>query len=96
MRFTEAVQKAGVSYRQADHWAGQRWIDAPGGGSGTVREIGPREAMVLARMGTLVRVGVTPAAAAGIARAAVEQHTRAVDLPGGLRLVFDVPARAAS
>lgn len=90
MRFTEAVEKAGVSYRQADHWRSRGYLDVYTEGSGTVADISVTEALVMRRMGVLVHAGVQASAAARIARASVVQRTRAVDLPGGLRLIFDV------
>lgn len=93
MRFTDAVADAGISYRQADHWSRQQWVNVPQDGSGNPREISRREALVLHRMGVLVRAGMKASFAAPIARSTVEQDVPDADLPGGLRITFG-PRRA--
>lgn len=92
MRFTQAVDGAGITYRQADHWRRSGYIQAAVEGTGYVSEISQTEARVLSRMAALVNAGMKPAAAAAIARATIGQGATSVSLPGGLRIVFDVEA----
>lgn len=89
MKYDEAWTRAGITYRQADHWRSRGWVKASIEGSGFISEISTTEARILTRMATLVTAGMKPQAAARIARATVEQGVRAADLPGGLRLIFD-------
>lgn len=93
-RFTDVADDLGITYRQADHWRRSGYVHATAEGSGTVSYIDDREVAVLRRMAVLVRAGMLAGSAASIARASVEQGVRAVDLPGGLRIVFDVDPAA--
>lgn len=95
MRYMDAVDLAGCSYRQADHWRHRGWVHATAEGPGTVSEISHTEASVLLRMAILVRAGMKAANAARIARATIEQGVQAADLPDGLRIVFGAERRAS-
>lgn len=66
----DLVRMARISYRQADHWTRRGWIvaSADGVGSGYRRTWSADEVAVAVYMATLVRAGVTPAAAARAAR----------------------------
>lgn len=76
----------GASYRQIDHWcrAGYLRPTNPDAGSGTARTFPPIELAVAARMVRLIRAGLTPAAAARVARG---NH----DLAPGVRVLLDDP-----
>lgn len=85
-----------VTYRQLDHWTRRGWlhprrvpvpVGAPTDGPGVPRLWPPREAQVARIMAALVRAGLTPAAAAAGARAAVldpDGRTFLAPLPGGV------------
>ena len=78
----QAVEAAGVTYRQADYWCRQGYIQASwfshgldrhpldhgGFGSGSNRWLTPFEARVLHTMGRLVRAGLSAQVAAQVAR----------------------------
>lgn len=76
----------GASYRQIDYWcrAGYLRPTNPDSGSGRHRTFPPDELAVVARMVRLIRAGLTPAAAARVARG---QH----DLAPGVRVLLDEP-----
>ena len=76
--FVQAVEAAGIAYRQADYWCRQGYIHASWfnrngeprehAGSGTNRWLTPFEARVLHTMGRLVRAGLPVQMAAQAAR----------------------------
>ena len=67
--FTDAVTRAGVTYRQADYWIRRGWVQVlHDGGTGQSREITRGEAEVLRLMGQLTQIGLKPAVAAETAR----------------------------
>lgn len=94
MRYADAIERADISYRQADYWRSCGYVKATAEGSGSISYLEDSEVTVLVRMATLVRAGMRPSVAARIARTSVEQGVRAVDLPGRLRVIFDVQVPA--
>ena len=73
MNGPQAAKKAGITYRQFDHWIRRGYIAGGCPGSGRRRDISADEFDVLARMAGLVRAGVTPAAAAELARQPIKR-----------------------
>jgi len=57
----EAVDAAGISYRQLDYWANTGLVEPsiPGHGSGTARRFSPEDVEALRVAGDLTRYGVT-------------------------------------
>lgn len=95
MRYDTAWRVAGITYRQADHWRHMRYINASSNGSGNgASEISRDEAGVLLRMAALVRAGMKVPQASHYAH--LSAGFPAVDLPGGLLLVFDKPETLTS
>lgn len=72
------AEYAGITYRQLEHWSNQGYLraEAPAPGAGVAHYYGPDEAPVAKWMALLVRHGITPAAAAPIARD-LHHHGRA-------------------
>jgi hypothetical protein len=65
----EVAARAGVSYRQLDHWIRQGWVPVPDGtpGKGTPRVFTPEAEAVAVAMGDLVTAGCTASAASVLA-----------------------------
>jgi DNA-binding transcriptional MerR regulator len=80
----------GLTYRPLDYWIRRGLIRVPDAtpGSGNYRQVPASEVLVVRRIALLCRAGMALDEAAHIARTTVEHGVRAVDLPGGLRLVF--------
>jgi DNA-binding transcriptional MerR regulator len=68
----DVVELARITYRQLDHWVRAEYVrprqNGHGHGSGHMRVWSIDEVAVCVRMGVLVEVGLTPQAAARIAR----------------------------
>lgn len=66
----QALVELGLSYRQVDYWTRLGYLHAirPDVGSGKLRLWPESEVRVAARMGRLVRAGVSPADAERVAR----------------------------
>lgn len=64
------IEYAGISRRQLDHWTncGHLRAHGPAAGDGAARAFEPGEDQIARWMGLLVRHGVTPDAAATVAR----------------------------
>jgi hypothetical protein len=68
----ELADHAGITYRQLNYWCRKGWLDPIGGqGTGNKAAWPLSEAFVAVRMATLVNIGMSPAMAARMARAAV-------------------------
>jgi hypothetical protein len=78
-----------LTYRQTDFWCRRGWLGEALRwiGSGRNREFSEAEAQVTEIMAWLVRAGMNPAAASGIAREAVLSCASRWDLGGGFLLV---------
>jgi hypothetical protein len=63
--------KMNISYRQLDHWCREGYLK-PEGGNGTQRSWSEIEIKIGRMMSRLVAIGMTPSAASGYARSAVE------------------------
>lgn len=79
----ERPAQLGLSYRQLDYWTRcgylrpvQRCENRVGNGTGYAREWPEYELSIAAAMGRLVRLGLTPARAAKVARAGRESEVR--------------------
>jgi DNA-binding transcriptional MerR regulator len=71
----EVAARAGITYRQLDHWVRREYVPAPATnsgkpGSGNARCWTPAEASRVAAVATAVRAGFTVSAAARYAQAA--------------------------
>ncbi len=78
MKALELVDRAGISYRQLDHWTHRGWLherDRGGAGSGVFRDYDSTEVAVCMRMAGLTVAGFNVVVAAGIARTMVEAYT---------------------
>lgn len=66
----QIIEYAGISRRQLDHWVRSGYLHTAGpvAGDGVTRVFEPGEDQVARWMGLLVRHGITPEAAAPIAR----------------------------
>lgn len=103
-RYAEVAAAAGVTYRQADHWArrglvrtyDEYGLPIPGGanGSGCPRYVTRSEAKHVTRTAALVRAGFTPEVAARVSRES--QGRKTVDLGNGVRLRIDWQAVGAA
>jgi hypothetical protein len=89
----ESAQRAGITYRQLDHWVTRGYLHprrrAHNPGSGHPRTFTPREGDVAEAMAGLVALGMLPAAAAKIGRRIVTKGEAKV---GGLRITKDAAA----
>lgn len=65
----QIADKAGITYRQLDHWVTKGWLRPRGSGSGSDRYWTPAEEQCALDMGSLTRFGVPPELAHRIARA---------------------------
>jgi DNA-binding transcriptional MerR regulator len=83
----------GASYRQVDYWSKQGYLRPENlrPGSGKHRRWPRLEYDVLRVMVQLVRNGMEPAAAASIARDAVNSGDKRVDLGGGIVISLEDP-----
>jgi hypothetical protein len=76
------LRDAGITYRQLDLWTRRGWVipsrEGEGEGPGYRRIWSEPERRIVRVMARLVRAGIGPAAAAGIAREAVKQGRRVV------------------
>lgn len=72
MNVMEAVERAGITYRQIDFWIRSGYVHVDGHGSGNKREVDDLEASVVRDMAALVRAGFRAEAAAHVARAGLE------------------------
>lgn len=72
MNSSTAADRAGITYRQLDHWIRKGYINGALPGSGNPRTINGHEADVVRDMAALVRAGFRPDVAARIARQALE------------------------
>jgi predicted site-specific integrase-resolvase len=82
-----AADRAGVTYRQVDHWCRTGYVKAPADGSGTVRAIPAGEVEVLLMMARMVNAGLHSSRAAYLARRSVTENLRTLPLGGGLVLL---------
>ena len=87
------MQETGASYRQVDYWTKRGYLRAETTkpGSGKHRRWPKQECDVLRVMVQLGAVGVEPAAAAKIARDAIESGDKRVDLGGGVIISLEEP-----
>lgn len=83
----EMMEAAGITYRQLDHWTRMEYLTAYGRGSGTARSWPASEVEVARRMGRLAAAGLTPMAAAFLAR--IDPAGTPVVLPSGVAIVGD-------
>jgi hypothetical protein len=67
------ARRAGITYRNLDHWVRRGWLhpEHVGRGPGSRRHWPTHEQQVAALMARCVNIGMTPALAARVARAAV-------------------------
>lgn len=63
----DVADKAGISYRQLDHWIRRGYVDVAGEGSGSRREWTPEKVRRAVRIAVLVRAGYRLDAAADMA-----------------------------
>lgn len=87
MSAVDVAQRAGVTYRQLDHWFRLGYLSANGQptgspGSGHDREFTYDEVRRLTLLARLVSAGVKPSKAAQYARTMVACNTRTLTLPG--------------
>lgn len=96
----DAIEKAGVTYRQADYWRRKGYLTVeyadragflvdvePGDRmTGYVAYLNTTEALALRTMARLVKVGLKPEVAASAARQVLAGSDRTVDLGDGVTL----------
>jgi hypothetical protein len=73
MSSLELAERAGLTYKQVDHWTKRRFLkpEPNPGGTGHRRAFKPSEVRVAQVMSALVRAGVMPHIAAKAARSAI-------------------------
>lgn len=86
---TDVIQRAGVTYRQADFWIRNGHIEVVGGGAGSghIRVLDQRNATLLVLMGRLTRAGLSVVIAAAVAAAMLDDPGQPIELGEGLALV---------
>jgi hypothetical protein len=99
----DVAKAAGITYRQADHWVhrdyirttyvarktGKKVVTRLGDMNGRVAMLSPKEESILLLMAALVRAGISPEAAAKVARRMVRQRTRTAALAPGVQLTIE-------
>lgn len=85
----DAAWRAGITYRQLDHWCRAGYLQASnaGGGSGNPRWLTWSERTVLDAMAGLVRAGVRPERAAALARGDREAIAALEDVLAACRVI---------
>jgi MerR HTH family regulatory protein len=70
LRSPQVCDQTGASYRQLDFWQRRGFIGSrnDGQGSGSQRKWSPDEVAVVSRLVALVKAGIEPSVAAGVAR----------------------------
>lgn len=83
---------AGISYRQLNYWTERGFLLGNAAGSGNTQNYPDGEVLVAIYMGALVRAGIKPDAAAGLAQTmAIEQSDScSLDAGHGVRLVISL------
>lgn len=91
--------RAGVTYRQVDHWVRQGWVEprfwrkggdrADEGKSGYVRDFTDHEQQVIIAMGRLTGAGIRAEVAARVARSMVDQGHWTVRLERGVVITLE-------
>lgn len=81
MRSVEVAERAGISYRQLDHYLRKGWVTSRhDGGSGNNRDFTQSEADVIIRAGSLIAIGLAPEQAIEYARLMVEEGSDAIEV----------------
>lgn len=86
MNSMTAAERAGITYRQLDHWISRGYLNLTDGnpGSGIARTLTGAQVRVLENMAVLARAGVRPSEASALARRMARGRT--VVLGGRWRL----------
>lgn len=74
MNSKTAAERAGITYRQLDHWIRKGYVNGSLPGQGNPRRIPEPEADIVRDMAALVRAGFRPEVAARIARDSMERE----------------------
>lgn len=95
----ELAQRAGVTYKQVDHWTKRRFLkpEPNPGGTGHKRAFKPSEVRVTQIMATLVNAGIRPHVAAKAARSAILEPAATelvflTELVKGIKVTGRIPA----
>jgi MerR-like DNA binding protein len=86
MTTTDTLLSEGITYRQLDHWCKAGYLHVSSKGSGTPRDWPHREVKVARFMARLVTAGLTPKAAAEVARqvAASDEPIAVIEIGAGI------------
>lgn len=89
MNAPQAALRAGITYRQFDHWWRKGWIGSGPIGQGHLREITAPEMRRIMRLAALVSAGMNPQLAAAALDRAIEDNGAAVIVTGSVRIIVE-------
>ena len=90
---TEVLAASGISYRQLDYWATQRWIRASidsGTGQGSIRRYSLQDVVVIATIAELVKLGIPAQSARDVTAQTVQEDGLLRYIRGPIEVRVDI------